>query len=68
MRSLTPGRPRLSLILGIVFIVVGVLCIPLAISQAHHEYGIHFWWLVIAPLAGGLYFAIAGAIALSRQR
>jgi hypothetical protein len=34
---------------------------------ARGEYGLHFWWLVVAPIAGGLYFAVAGAVALLRR-
>ncbi|BDI21444.1 hypothetical protein [Herbiconiux sp. L3-i23] len=67
MRSFTPGRPVFSLVFGLIALILGVALIPFAIEMARGEYGLHFWWLVMAPIAGGLYFAIAGAVALIRR-
>lgn len=67
MASFTPGRPRLALGVGIAAIVFGLLFIPVAIANAKGDYGIHFWWVVIVPVAAGLYFAITGAVALLRR-
>lgn len=65
MASFTPGRPRLALGIGIAALVLGVALIPVAIAHARGDYGVHFWWLVAAPVVGGLYFTITGALALS---
>ncbi|NUJ88193.1 hypothetical protein HOW07_09240 [Plantibacter sp. MCCC 1A11337] len=68
MASFTPGRPRLAFGIGIVAVVLGVALIPVAVANAHGEYGFHFWWIVIVPILAGLYFGVAGAVALRNRR
>ena len=68
MASFTPGRPRLALGIGIAAVVLGVALIPAAVANAHGEYGFHFWWIVIVPILAGLYFGVAGAVALRNRR
>ncbi|WP_285038714.1 hypothetical protein [Plantibacter sp. lyk4-40-MEA-4] len=68
MASFTPGRPRLALGIGIVAVVLGVALIPVAVANTHGEYGFHFWWIVIVPILAGLYFGVAGAVALRNRR
>ena len=68
MASFTPGRPRLALGIGIVGVVLGVALIPVAIANAHGDCGFHFWWIVIVPVLAGLYFGVAGAVALRNRR
>ena len=68
MASFTPGRPRLALGIGIHGVVLGVALIPVAVANAHGEYGFHFWWIVIVPILAGLYFGVAGAVALRNRR